>query len=173
LLPLLCAVLAAVPDGHLRLDDAHWVLADALMLLACKEIKLSAGSAGAAEDADDGEAATAGAAANAAKSRLLTAVAKKAAVESIVPIVIELKRHLESVRSPLLKDVFLFLREVRRARPIDPAPNQRRTNPLTHPPTLSPTNPLTHQPSHPPTLSPTNPIPQLPADCCRRVRRRV
>ena len=29
-----------------------------------------------------------------------------------VPIIIELKRHLEAERSPLLRDVFLFLREL-------------------------------------------------------------
>ena len=34
----------AVPDGQLDLESAHWVLADTLMLLICKEIKLSAAS---------------------------------------------------------------------------------------------------------------------------------
>ena len=106
-------VLAAVPDGQLNLEDGHWVLADALMLLACKEIKLGATGTG-GEDEGEAEPATAGGAAAAAKSKLLSAVARKAMVESIVPIVIELKRHLEGARSPLLKDVFLFLRELLR-----------------------------------------------------------
>lgn len=33
-------VLAIVPDGQLSLEASHWVIADALLLLACKEIKL-------------------------------------------------------------------------------------------------------------------------------------
>ena len=112
-------VLAAVPDGHLNLEDAHWVISDTLMLLACKEIKLSSGVGQSAEDADDadagnGSAGSTPAAVAAAKSKILSLVARKAMVESIVPIVIELKRHLEGARSPLLKDVFVFLRELLR-----------------------------------------------------------
>ena len=114
-------VLAAVPDGHLSLDDASPVVSDALMLLACKEIKLNGaggGAAGGGDDADDdggadGAKAKAGTAA-AAKAKILTVVARKAMVESIVPIVIELKRHLGVHRSPLQKDVFVFLRELLR-----------------------------------------------------------
>ena len=113
-------VLAAVPDGHLSLEDGHWVLADALMLLACKEIKLGgAGAAGGDEGDDDGGGGGGGAggkdaAAANAKAKVLSLVARKAMVEAIVPIVIELKRHLEGARSPLLKVVFLFLRELLR-----------------------------------------------------------
>lgn len=66
-----------------------------------------------AADEDDSESVPNSAAAVAtAKSKLLTQVARKAVVESIVPIVIELKRYLERQRSPLLRDIFLFLREV-------------------------------------------------------------
>ncbi|KAL1499117.1 hypothetical protein AB1Y20_013629 [Prymnesium parvum] len=106
-------VLAALPDGQLDLHAAHWVVSDTLMLLICKEIKLSAAVAGGGEEADEGEAASNPAAAAAsAKSKLLSLVARKAMVESIVPIVVELKRHLEQQRSPLLRDIFLFLREL-------------------------------------------------------------
>ena len=104
-------VLAAVPDGQLSLETAHWVLADTLMLLVCKEIKISSVGAGGADEADE-EPETAASAVSSAKSKLLSAVARKATVETIVPIVVELKRHLEKVRSPLLKDIFLFLREL-------------------------------------------------------------
>jgi len=41
-------------------------------------------------------------------------VARKATVEAIVPVVVELKRFLESNHSPLLRDLFLFLRELLR-----------------------------------------------------------
>jgi len=113
-------VLAAVPDGTLPLESARAVLADALMLLACKEIKLGTvasaddDSAELGTDAEGGTEAEAVKAKEAAKSKLLTQVARKAMVESIVPIVIELKRHLENDRSPLLRDVFIFLRELLR-----------------------------------------------------------
>ena len=113
-------VLAAVPDGQLPLDDTQGVLSDALLLLACKEIKLAAadGAAnGAVDEATEGDAgvpAAAAAAANAARGKLLSQVARKATVEAIVPVVVELKRHLEQQHSPLLRDLFLFLRELLR-----------------------------------------------------------
>ena len=88
-----------MPDGTLALDPAtkqQPVLADALALLASREIKVSAGANKDGDDDDDAPpAAAASAAANAARGKLLTQVARKATVESIVPIVIELKRHLE------------------------------------------------------------------------------
>ena len=85
-------VLAAVPDGTLALDEAHWVLADTLMLLASKEIKLSAATGPAEADAEEEPATNASAAAANARSKLLSQVARKAMVESVVPIVVELKR---------------------------------------------------------------------------------
>ena len=107
-----------MPDGTLALDPAtkqQPVLADALALLASREIKVSAGANKDGDDDDDAPpAAAANAAANAARGKLLPQVARKATVESIVPIVIELKRHLEGEHSPLLKDVFMFLRELLR-----------------------------------------------------------
>jgi condensin-2 complex subunit D3 len=104
-------VLAAVLDGQMRLSAAEAVLADSLRLLACREAKVSAGAHG-----DDGDEAapSASSAAAAAKGKVLSLVARKATVEAIVPIVIELKRYLEKHRSPLLRDVFLFLRELLR-----------------------------------------------------------
>jgi len=112
-------VLGAVPERQFSLEDIQFVLSDALVLLACKEIKLSAnseGAAGAADEADEGGAANASAAAAAASAhgKLLSQVARKATVEAIVPVVVELKRFLESNHSPLLRDLFLFLRELLR-----------------------------------------------------------
>tara|TARA_B110001469_G_scaffold79948_1_gene75657 strand:+ start:77 stop:856 length:780 start_codon:yes stop_codon:yes gene_type:complete len=110
--------LGAVPERQFSLEDIQFVLSDALVLLACKEIKLSAGSegtAGAADEADEGGAPNAAAAAAAsAHGKLLSQVARKATVEAIVPVVVELKRFLESNHSPLLRDLFLFLRELLR-----------------------------------------------------------
>ena len=107
-----------MPERQFSLEDIQFVLSDALVLLACKEIKLSAGSegtAGAADEADEGGAPNAAAAAAAsAHGKLLSQVARKATVEAIVPVVVELKRFLESNHSPLLRDLFLFLRELLR-----------------------------------------------------------
>ena len=119
-------VLAAVVDGTLPVDGkAEAVLGDALLLLSSKEIKLGSGGGAAAEE--DNEVADGGAAGGtagkeaemrikeaAAKSRLLSQVERKAMVESIVPIVIELKRTLEATNSPLLRHVFVLVRELLR-----------------------------------------------------------
>ncbi len=109
-------VLAFLLDGHLTLAKSHWVIADALKLLACKEAKISTAAGGGSANADeaDSEEPTASSAAAAAKGKLLSLVARKATVEAIVPVVIELKRTLEKSHSPLLRDVFLFLRELLR-----------------------------------------------------------
>ena len=67
--------------------------------MASREIKL--GAASGADDDEGGEAASAAkeggasAAAKAAKRKVLLQVERKAMVESIVPIVIELKHYLE------------------------------------------------------------------------------
>ena len=88
----------------------HAVVSDSLRLLACKEAKVGSGAgASADEPAEDGNAAAA-----AARGKVLSQVARKATVEAIVPIVVELKRHLEAAHSPLLRDVSLFVRELLR-----------------------------------------------------------
>ena len=102
-------MLGAVPDGQLTLERAHDVVSDALLLLGCKEIKISASSAGTDEAPDDAGEAVAN-----ARGKLLSQVARKATVEAIVPIVIEMKRYLEAQTSPLLRDLFRFLRELTR-----------------------------------------------------------
>jgi len=105
-------VLAPVLDGQMELSAAavHAVVSDSLRLLACKEAKVGSGAgASADEPAEDGNAAAA-----AARGKVLSQVARKATVEAIVPIVVELKRHLEAAHSPLLRDVSLFVRELLR-----------------------------------------------------------
>ena len=98
--------------GQMELSAAavHAVVSDSLRLLACKEAKVGSGpGASADEPAEDGNAAAA-----AARGKVLSQVARKATVEAIVPIVVELKRHLEAAHSPLLRDVSLFVRELLR-----------------------------------------------------------
>jgi hypothetical protein len=97
------------------------VLQDALDILVCKEIKLS--SSRSASGTDDASEATPSAGSTstaeeamiaAAKGRLLTKVMKRNVIENIVPIVVELKHLLEQRRSPLLRSLMAFLRELMR-----------------------------------------------------------
>ncbi|KAK1256780.1 hypothetical protein QJS04_geneDACA024644 [Acorus gramineus] len=102
----LCAeILAAATDGLLNLDDVtgQSVLQDALQVLACKEMRIHS-SRGADSSADmeeeGGDSSGAGALA-AAWGRVVSQVAKKNLIQNAVPIFIELKRLLESKKSPL------------------------------------------------------------------------
>ncbi|KAK1279933.1 hypothetical protein QJS04_geneDACA019731 [Acorus gramineus] len=102
----LCAeILAAATDGLLNLDDVtgQSVLQDALQVLACKEMRIHS-SRGADSSADmeeeGGDSSGAGALA-AARGRVVSQVAKKNLIQNAVPIFIELKRLLESKKSPL------------------------------------------------------------------------
>ncbi|GAB4813688.1 hypothetical protein N2152v2_000734 [Parachlorella kessleri] len=93
-------VLGGAADGALPLDEGGEVLGDALRILACKEIKVTASKAG-AEDPDADPAAAVGA----AKGKLVSAMMKKHLVEGVVPVIIELKRAMEAARHPLLGDL--------------------------------------------------------------------
>jgi len=106
-------VLQAVADGNIGLDEGQDVLGDALAVLTCKEIKVSA-SRGAAVD-DDGGAAEEGSAAGggadgggqvgAIKRGLVSSLMKKHLVEAVVPLLVELKRQLEAEHHPLLRSL--------------------------------------------------------------------
>jgi len=91
----------------LVLSQSSDILQDALLILASKEIKLSSSRAHAPEDEDDPESAI-----SAAKGKLLSKIVKKNILENIVPILIELKHLLEKHRSPLLKYLMLYLKEL-------------------------------------------------------------
>ena len=123
-------VLGAVADGALALGDVHDVLDDALHVLASKEIKLSAaqrfGSAAAgggdeAADDDGGGGAGGPAAANAAaKGKLLSQVARRNAMQNVVPTLAALKHVLERACSPLLGALMRSLAQVPHPRPLRP-----------------------------------------------------
>ncbi|RZC55578.1 hypothetical protein C5167_014435 [Papaver somniferum] len=100
----LCAeILAAASDGLLNLDDttAQCVLQDALQLLACKEIRIQSNRGSSAEADIDEEGGDSGGAEAAAKRKAVAQIAKKGLIQIAVPIFIELKRLLESRKSPL------------------------------------------------------------------------
>jgi condensin-2 complex subunit D3 len=115
-------VLGPAADGKLCADKAAGVLADVLRLLASEEIKINASTnANAAKQDDIDElpsqaaptAATAATAtADAAKSKLLSKIVRKNAVENIIPVIIELKHTLERSHSPLLGDLMVCLNEL-------------------------------------------------------------
>ncbi|KAK7098259.1 hypothetical protein V1264_002597 [Littorina saxatilis] len=106
-------VLGAVVDGDVVYDEESCqLLQDALAILSCKEIKLtSLRSTRSVEDASD-EMEMATVVMATAKKTLLTQVVKKNLKDEVIPIVLSLKHRLERERSPLLKDLMLFFREL-------------------------------------------------------------
>ena len=62
------------------------------------------------ESAEDEEAPSAASLAGAAKGKVVSAMMRKHLVEGMVPVLAELKRHLEAARHPLLGDLLLTLR---------------------------------------------------------------
>lgn len=100
-------VLGGVADGSLPFTDGvKDVLQDTLRILASPDIKVQ--SKCAAEEEEDARVV----AASKAKNALVSKIVRKNVVENIVPIVIGLKGFLEYQRSPLMKGLMVYLREV-------------------------------------------------------------
>ncbi|MEW5301609.1 MAG: hypothetical protein WDW36_004459 [Sanguina aurantia] len=103
---LVSEILTGVVDNALSLEEGGEVLGDALRLLACKEIRVTAARGMGADDGDEGAPSSAAAAPAEglarAKGRLVSALMKKHLVESVVPLIIELKHMLQASRHPLL-----------------------------------------------------------------------
>jgi condensin-2 complex subunit D3 len=83
-------------DNNLDFDSHIEVLRDSLVVLASKEMKVHV-SVQSSEVEEDQNLAFA-----AAKGKVISAMMKKHLVDTIVPLVIELKRILEAQKSPLL-----------------------------------------------------------------------
>ncbi|KIY91854.1 Condensin-2 complex subunit D3 [Monoraphidium neglectum] len=104
-------VLAGVADGLLPLEEAGEVLRDALTVLSCKEIKVTASRLATGDDEEaaagglNGPAGTGAEAAARARGRLVSAMMKRHLVESVVPVMVELRRLLGEARSPLMGDL--------------------------------------------------------------------
>eukprot|EP00697_Spironema_sp_BW2_P001834 gnl/Spiro4/12461_TR6578_c0_g1_i1.p1 gnl/Spiro4/12461_TR6578_c0_g1~~gnl/Spiro4/12461_TR6578_c0_g1_i1.p1 ORF type:complete len:1589 (-),score=422.90 gnl/Spiro4/12461_TR6578_c0_g1_i1:11-4777(-) len=120
---LCCDVLATVSELSIPLDETsgRGVVADALAVLSCKEIKLAVKTAeedeiivGVAPAAQVAEERI-----NAAKGRMLQQIDKKATAKTIVPILIELKHFLENRHSPLLRNLLFYIRDLMRAHRAD------------------------------------------------------
>lgn len=106
-------VLLSVAENKMSLDKGmENVLRDALWILASDGIKLRTRVA-AEDDAVDPTTVPNGAkTAAAAKANLITKVVKKHVIENIMPIVIALKAHLERIRSPIMKNLMLYLQSL-------------------------------------------------------------
>uniref|UniRef100_A0A8C8M017 Condensin-2 complex subunit D3 n=1 Tax=Oncorhynchus tshawytscha TaxID=74940 RepID=A0A8C8M017_ONCTS len=99
---------------YLPLDgDGAVVLAETFGILSLKEIKLSALSgavgAGGDEPQEDEQMAMAKAVMQVAQKKVVSQVQKKVFIESMIPIIINLKSMLEQKRSPVLKDLMGYL----------------------------------------------------------------
>ena len=121
-------VLSLFAEGTIPLSEANnsrCVILDVLSILACREMKLnasaadtrarstsSAASLSSEITAVEAEAIVGGA--SELRNRLFAQVIKRHISENVVPIIIELKRALEKCRSPLLKNVMLYMKEVMR-----------------------------------------------------------
>lgn len=101
-------VLSTVADGTLLLNEQmEAVLKDSLEILASKEIKITSRSSANEESDVSGNSAAA-----VAKASLISKIVKKNTVENLVPVVIGLKIHLEKIRSPIMRQLMFYLREL-------------------------------------------------------------
>ncbi|XP_070565322.1 condensin-2 complex subunit D3-L-like isoform X2 [Ptychodera flava] len=106
-------ILSGVADNVMAYDeDSQDLLRDALAVLSCKEIKLKSLKARSGDDIEDEPMDIAGAAVKKVKTTFITHVVRKNVIENIVPIIISLKQMLEKHRSPLLRDLMLYLAAV-------------------------------------------------------------
>lgn len=98
---------------------AESVCRDALTILAGTGLRVGKGGAGAnaGDDDDDNEPAAVSQSAGmaSAKSKLLSTLSRKHLIEHVVPVVVSLKHVLEVGRSPLLRELMVYLRELFRA----------------------------------------------------------
>ncbi|XP_012944788.1 condensin-2 complex subunit D3 [Aplysia californica] len=106
-------ILSTTVDNILPFDeDGAMLLKDALAILSCKEIKLSTLRGKGVEEAGEEGMDMAQMVTATAKKVLITQVVRRNVIENIVPVVISLKHMLEKKRSPLLKDLMRYLREL-------------------------------------------------------------
>merc|ERR1719228_2153887 len=88
------------------------LLKDAFYCLASDSIKLASLKSKGGEDEAETEQDRAGMVLEAARKQIISGVVKKNVIENIIPIIIALKHKLESVNSPLLGELFNYLRKL-------------------------------------------------------------
>jgi len=104
-------VLGSVVEGDLKLNNANaiGVITDCLTVLASKNIKLKATRGNNVDpDVPDEKLSKL----EAARGKILSKLVKKNALENIVPLLIELKHLFEQSRSPLLRHLMVYFKEL-------------------------------------------------------------
>ncbi len=99
-------------DGAMPLDDdSAPVVRDTLAILTCREIKLSSLRRNVGEElADEGDHV--GAAVATAQTKIISQIVKRNVIENITPIVVAAKHLFEKERSPLLRNLLAYLKEL-------------------------------------------------------------
>ena len=106
-------VLGGVVEDSIKLTPASYpLLKDTFHVLASDAIKLTSLKSKAAEDVPETEEDRAGMVMEAAKKQIISNVVKKNVMENIIPIIIGLKHKLEAVKSPLISELFNYLRKL-------------------------------------------------------------
>jgi TolA-binding protein len=107
-------ILGGVVEGTVSLGtESLQLLQDTFFCLASDQIKLqSLKSKAGAEDEPETEQDMAGKVMEAAKKTIISGAVKKNVIENIIPIIIALKHKLESIKSPLISDLFSYLRRL-------------------------------------------------------------
>ncbi|XP_052213027.1 condensin-2 complex subunit D3-like isoform X2 [Dreissena polymorpha] len=106
-------VLGGIVDNILPINaDTSELLKDVLAILSCKEIKLSSLKVKPTEEVATDEQEMAAVVIATAKKTIITQVVKKNVMENVVPIVVSLKHLMERQKSPLIKQVLTYLREL-------------------------------------------------------------
>merc|ERR1712142_1080569 len=106
-------ILGGVVEGTVSLSSASMLLLkDTFFCLASDAIKLASLKSKANEDEAETEQDMAGKVLEAAKKTIISGVVKKNVIENIIPIIIALKHKLEAAKSPLVSEVFIYLRKI-------------------------------------------------------------
>ncbi|XP_039287669.1 condensin-2 complex subunit D3 [Nilaparvata lugens] len=108
-------ILAGVSDDKIELKGSGIaLLKDALYVLSSQEIRLShlQSNKHNEDDDDDEDINVAQVITNIAKKTLVSQVVKKNVIEHTVPIIIKLKHKLKQLKSPLVKDLMAYLKEL-------------------------------------------------------------
>ena len=107
-------VLLGFVEGSLPLKNSctDAVLKDTLAVLASDDIKLASLTASCGDDDPIEKEDIQQAIVQTTKKAIIAHVVKRNVIENIVPIVVEMKRKLASLQSPLMGDLMRFLREL-------------------------------------------------------------
>ena len=107
-------VLGGVVEDNIKITpESLPVLKDTFFVLASDAIKLASLKSKAGDsDEPETEEDRANMVMNAAKKQIISGVVKKNVMENVIPIIIGLKHKLEAAKSPLISELFQYLRKL-------------------------------------------------------------